>query len=81
MVTVAMMLVVRGGSVTETVEEAATAAAEEAFVGQVAAVQCIGGGGVGGDSSGIGKGKGEGSGDGSDVGHVTLIVVAVVTDR
>jgi hypothetical protein len=46
MVAVATMLVVRGGgSPTAKVEEAVMAAAEEACVGRVTAVQCIGSGG------------------------------------
>jgi hypothetical protein len=69
MVAVAAMFVVRwGGSTTAKIEEVAMAAAEEACVGQAVAMKCIGGGGEGGDSSGIEEGEGKGSGDGSDVG-------------
>ncbi len=69
MVAVAAMLMVRGGSVTTKVEEAAKPAAEEVCVGRVAAVQCIGGEGGGGDSTGIDEVEGKGNGDGSDVCH------------
>jgi hypothetical protein len=55
------------------VEEAATAAAEEVFVGWVVAVLCIRIGGVGGSSSGVGKKKGKDSGNGSDVGRCSDI--------
>ncbi len=57
-------MVVRGGIATAMVEEMAAAAAEAACAGRAVAVQCIGGGFEGGDSSGVGEGEGKGEGNG-----------------